>query len=255
MLFESIVFGPISSRRLGVSLGVNLLPTEKKYCSFNCIYCECGWNQIDTKVDVTLNKREDVKAALKMRLESNSEQENAKINSITFSGNGEPTIHPDILGIVNDVIELRNQYCPQAKITILSNSTNLVREDVFEALQKIDNPILKLDSGTEEMYNRINKPVSAKFDTIIDRLKAFGGKCIIQTLLLRGENEGKVIDNTSEEEFEAWLGIVKEIKPRSVMLYSIDRETPEKELEKLLIPELERYAERVRQLGIETNTY
>ncbi|MBO5962919.1 MAG: radical SAM protein [Bacteroidales bacterium] len=255
MLFESIVFGPISSRRLGVSLGVNLLPTEKKYCSFNCIYCECGWNQIDTKVDVPLNKREDVKAALKMRLESNSEQENAKINSITFSGNGEPTIHPDILGIVNDVIELRNQYCPQAKITILSNSTNLVREDVFEALQKIDNPILKLDSGTEEMYNRINKPVSAKFDTIIDRLKAFGGKCIIQTLLLRGENEGKVIDNTSEEEFEAWLGIVKEIKPRSVMLYSIDRETPEKELEKLLIPELERYAERVRQLGIETNTY
>ena len=255
MLFESIVFGPISSRRLGVSRGVNLLPTEKKYCSFNCIYCECGWNQIDTKVDVPLNKREDVKAALKMRLESNSEQENAKINSITFSGNGEPTIHPDILGIVNDVIELRNQYCPQAKITILSNSTNLVREDVFEALQKIDNPILKLDSGTEEMYNRINKPVSAKFDTIIDRLKAFGGKCIIQTLLLRGENEGKVIDNTSEEEFEAWLGIVKEIKPRSVMLYSIDRETPEKELEKLLIPELERYAERVRQLGIETNTY
>ena len=255
MLFESIVFGPISSRRLGVSLGVNLLPTEKKYCSFNCIYCECGWNQIDTKVDVPLNKREDVKAALKMRLESNSEQENAKINSITFSGNGEPTIHPDILGIVNDVIELRNQYCPQAKITILSNSTNLVREDVFEALQKIDNPILKLDSGTEEMYNRINKPVSAKFDTIIDRLKAFGGKCIVQTLLLRGENEGKVIDNTSEEEFEAWLGIVKEIKPRSVMLYSIDRETPEKELEKLLIPELERYAERVRQLGIETNTY
>jgi wyosine [tRNA(Phe)-imidazoG37] synthetase (radical SAM superfamily) len=255
MLFESIVFGPISSRRLGVSLGVNLLPTEKKYCSFNCIYCECGWNQIDTKVDVPLNKREDVKAALKMRLESNSEQENAKINSITFSGNGEPTIHPDILGIVNDVIELRNQYCPQAKITILSNSTNLVREDVFEALQKIDNPILKLDSGTEEMYNRINKPVSAMFDTIIDRLKAFGGKCIIQTLLLRGENEGKVIDNTSEEEFEAWLGIVKEIKPRSVMLYSIDRETPEKELEKLLIPELERYAERVRQLGIETNTY
>ncbi len=255
MLFESIVFGPISSRRLGVSLGVNLLPTEKKYCSFNCIYCECGWNQIDTKVDVPLNKREDVKAALKMRLESNSEQENAKINSITFSGNGEPTIHPDILGIVNDVIELRNQYCPQAKITILSNSTNLVREDVFEALQKIDNPILKLDSGTEEMYNRINKPVSAKFDTIIERLKAFGGKCIIQTLLLRGENEGKVIDNTSEEEFEAWLEIVKEIKPRSVMLYSIDRETPEKELEKLLIPELERYAERVRQLGIETNTY
>lgn len=255
MLFENIVFGPIHSRRLGTSLGVNVLPTEKKYCSFNCIYCECGWNVVDTRVNVPFNKREDIRAALELRLSVNTEAENANIDSITFSGNGEPTLHPDISGIVDDVMALRNKYCPQAKVTILSNSTNLVREDVFAALQKVDNPILKLDAGTEQMFKAINKPVSARFDDIVERLIAFGNKCIVQTLLLRGENDGVVIDNTSEKEFSSWLEIVKRIKPRSVMLYSIDRVTPEKNLEKLLIPELEHYAARIREAGIETATY
>ena len=255
MLFENIVFGPIHSRRLGTSLGVNVLPTEKKYCSFNCIYCECGWNVVDTRVNVPFNKREDIRAALEHRLSVNTEAENANIDSITFSGNGEPTLHPDISGIVDDVMALRNKYCPQAKVTILSNSTNLVREDVFAALQKVDNPILKLDAGTEQMFKAINKPVSARFDDIVGRLIAFGNKCIVQTLLLRGENDGVVIDNTSEKEFSSWLEIVKRIKPRSVMLYSIDRVTPEKNLEKLLIPELEHYAARIREAGIETATY
>lgn len=255
MLFENIVFGPIHSRRLGTSLGVNVLPTEKKYCSFNCIYCECGWNVVDTRVNVPFNKREDIRAALEHRLSVNTEAENANIDSITFSGNGEPTLHPDISGIVDDVMALRNKYCQQAKVTILSNSTNLVREDVFAALQKVDNPILKLDAGTEQMFKAINKPVSARFDDIVERLIAFGNKCIVQTLLLRGENDGVVIDNTSEKEFSSWLEIVKRIKPRSVMLYSIDRVTPEKNLEKLLIPELEHYAARIREAGIETATY
>lgn len=255
MLFENIVFGPIHSRRLGTSLGVNVLPTEKKYCSFNCIYCECGWNVVDTRVNVPFNKREDIRAALEHRLSVNTEAENANIDSITFSGNGEPTLHPDISGIVDDVMALRNKYCPQAKVTILSNSTNLVREDVFAVLQKVDNPILKLDAGTEQMFKAINKPVSARFDDIVERLIAFGNKCIVQTLLLRGENDGVVIDNTSEKEFSSWLKIVKRIKPRSVMLYSIDRVTPEKNLEKLLIPELEHYAARIREAGIETATY
>ena len=255
MLFENIVFGPIHSRRLGTSLGVNVLPTEKKYCSFNCIYCECGWNVVDTRVNVPFNKREDIRAALEHRLSVNTEAENANIDSITFSGNGEPTLHPNISGIVDDVMALRNKYCPQAKVTILSNSTNLVREDVFAALQKVDNPILKLDAGTEQMFKAINKPVSARFDDIVERLIAFGNKCIVQTLLLRGENDGVVIDNTSEKEFSSWLEIVKRIKPRSVMLYSIDRVTPEKNLEKLLIPELEHYAALIREAGIETATY
>lgn len=255
MLFEEIVFGPIHSRRLGVSLGVNVLPTEKKYCSFNCVYCECGWNVIDTNVQVPLNKREDIRKALGKKLSENQNELNKTINSITFSGNGEPTIHPEILGIVNDVMELRDRYCPQAKISILSNSTNLVREDVFEALRKIDNPILKLDAGTEEMYETINEPVNSNFEQIKQKLISFGNKAVIQTLLLRGEHNGKIIDNTSEEEFSAWLDTIKKIRPRMVMLYSIDRITPEKKLEKLLIPELESYAQRVRALGIETKTY
>lgn len=255
MLFEEIVFGPIHSRRLGVSLGVNVLPTEKKYCSFNCVYCECGWNVIDTNVQVPLNKREDIRKALEKKLSENQNDLNKTINSITFSGNGEPTIHPEILGIVNDVMELRDRYCPQAKISILSNSTNLVREDVFEALRKIDNPILKLDAGTEKMYETINEPVNSNFEQIKQKLISFGNKSIIQTLLLRGEHNGKTIDNTSEEEFSAWLDTIKKIRPRMVMLYSIDRITPEKKLEKLLIPELESYAQRVRALGIETKTY
>lgn len=255
MLFEEIVFGPIHSRRLGVSLGVNVLPTEKKYCSFNCVYCECGWNVIDTNVQVPLNKREDIRKALGKKLSENQNELNKTINSITFSGNGEPTIHPEILGIVNDVMELRDRYCPQAKISILSNSTNLVREDVFEALRKIDNPILKLDAGTEKMYETINEPVNSNFEQIKQKLISFGNKAVIQTLLLRGEHNGKIIDNTSEEEFSAWLDTIKKIRPRMVMLYSIDRITPEKKLEKLLIPELESYAQRVRALGIETKTY
>ncbi len=255
MLFEEIVFGPIHSRRLGVSLGVNVLPTEKKYCSFNCVYCECGWNVIDTNVQVPLNKREDIRKALGKKLSENQNELNKTINSITFSGNGEPTIHPKILGIVNDVMELRDRYCPQAKISILSNSTNLVREDVFEALRKIDNPILKLDAGTEDMYETINEPVNSNFEQIKQKLISFGNKAVIQTLLLRGEHNGKIIDNTSEEEFSAWLDTIKKIRPRMVMLYSIDRITPEKKLEKLLIPELESYAQRVRALGIETKTY
>ena len=166
MLFEEIVFGPIKSRRLGVSLGVNVLPTEKKYCSFNCIYCECGWNKIDTSIQVPLNKREDIKQALYKKLSESTAEFNSTIDSITFSGNGEPTLHPDILGIVEDVIEIRNEFCPQAKITILSNSTNLVRQDVFKALQLIDNPILKIDAGTERMYKLINEPVSCSFEQI-----------------------------------------------------------------------------------------
>lgn len=255
MLFEDIVFGPIHSRRLGTSLGVNVLPTEKKYCSFNCIYCECGWNVVDTKINVPMNRREDIRAALELRLSKNSREQNEAIDSITFSGNGEPTLHPDIAAIVDDVLQLRDRYCPRAKVTILSNSTNLLRRDVFCALQKIDNPILKLDAGIEKMYRLINKPVSAAFDEIVAKLIEFGNRAIIQTLLLRGENDGHVIDNTSEEEFSAWLDIVRRVNPRSVMLYSIDRVTPEHNLEKLLIPELERYAERVRALGIETKTY
>lgn len=255
MLFENIVVGPIHSRRLGTSLGVNVLPTQKKYCSFNCIYCECGWNEIDTRVKVGFNSRKDIYSALKKYFTTTDKEEIKKIDSITFSGNGEPTLHPEILGIVEDVIALRDEYCKQAKTTILTNSTQIIRDDVFKALNLIDTPLLKLDAGTEEMYNRINKSVNIPFAQIKESLIRFGHKAIIQTMLLKGEDEGKVIDNTTEEEFNAWLSIVKQVMPREVMLYTIDRATPDKNLIKLSLSELEPYANKVRSLGIETKTY
>ncbi|MBR1769421.1 MAG: radical SAM protein [Bacteroidales bacterium] len=255
MLFENIIVGPIHSRRLGTSLGINVLPTEKKYCSFDCVYCECGWNQIDTRTKVGFNEREKIRESLLTWCQTVSEEQRREVDSITFSGNGEPTLHPDILGIVEDVIALRNEYMPQAKVTILTNSTNLYREDVRKALHSIDNPILKIDAGTEEMYRRINKPVSAKFDDIKGYLREFGPNAIIQTILLRSKNKAEEIDNTREEEFSSWLDFIKEISPKMVMLYVIDRATPDKDLIKLSPEEMQSFADRVRALGIKTECY
>lgn len=255
MLFEEIIVGPIHSRRLGTSLGVNVLPTQKKYCSFDCVYCECGWNEIDTRTHVGFNERTTIKNALKQWCTTHTEEERRKVDSITFSGNGEPTLHPEILGIVEDVIALRNEYMPQAKVTILTNSTNLCKPEVNKALHLIDNPILKIDAGSEQMYKRINKPVSATFEDIKKGLKEFGNKAIIQTILLRSKNKAEEINNTTEEEFSAWLSFIKEIQPRMVMLYVIDRATPDKDLIKLEKQEMESFADRVRALGIKTECY
>ncbi|MBP3252935.1 MAG: radical SAM protein [Bacteroidales bacterium] len=255
MLFENIVVGPIHSRRLGTSLGVNVLPTEKKYCSFNCIYCECGWNEVDTKVKVPFNSREKIFSALQQWCKTTDTQQRRAVDSITFSGNGEPTLHPDILHIVEDVISLRNEYMPQAKVTILTNSTTLDKEDVWKALHLIDNPLLKIDAGTKRMYNLISKPVSTDFQTIKDNIIRFGSDCVIQTMLLRGENDGQIIDNTTDEEFNLYLDTVKRTSPREVMLYSLDRIPPAKNLVKVSKQELEQYAQKIRALGIKATAY
>lgn len=256
MLFEDIIFGPIKSRRLGNSLGVNLLPTNKKLCNFNCVYCECGWNENTKDINDNIHRKEDIKAALEKKLIQIKEK-NMPLDSITFSGNGEPTIHPDFSEIIDFVVELRNQYVKGAKISVLTNATNLYRDDVFSALHKIDNPILKLDAGSEKMFYAISKanPNVISFEKIKQRLIAFGHDAIVQTLLIRGENEGIKLDNTTEEEFCLWLDIVKQINPRYVMLYPIDRITPESNLEKLSKEELELFANKIRAIGIETKTY
>ncbi|MDD2488534.1 MAG: radical SAM protein [Bacteroidales bacterium] len=256
MLFEDIIFGPIKSRRLGNSLGVNLLPTHKKLCNFNCVYCECGWNEDTKNIKDSIHSKEDIKKALEIKLIEIKEK-NIPLDSITFSGNGEPTIHPDFSEIIDFVVDLRNQYAKAAKISVLTNATTLNKEDVFSALHKIDNPILKLDSGTEEMFYAISKanPNQISFETVKEKLIEFGKDAIVQTLLIRGENEGKKLDNTTEEEFEKWLEIVIKINPRQVMLYAIDRLTPESKLEKLTKQELEFFANKIREIGIETKTY
>jgi Fe-S oxidoreductases len=256
MLFDEIIFGPVLSRRLGMSLGVNLMPSSKKVCNFNCVYCECGWNENTTAVKDKIHATQDIEQALTRRLKDLSEQ-GIELNSITFSGNGEPTLHPDFAKIVDIVLRERDTYCKGAKVSVLTNATRLINEDVFNALKRVDNPILKLDSAIEDTFYLISGAdrQSVSFVSTKQKLIDFGHCATIQTLLLRGEHCGKRIDNTSKEEFASYLEVIKQIAPRSVMLYSIDRATPEKNLEKLSIAELETYAKQIRELGIETNTY
>ncbi len=251
ILFGEIVFGPIHSRRLGVSLGINLLPDDGKVCSFDCIYCECGYNA-DKRSKKGLPTREAVYDALKARLKFMLEK-GEKPDVITFAGNGEPTLHPQFEDIIEDTINLRDQYFPEAKVSVLSNANHIGKESVFRALNKVDNNILKLDSVFIETIEAINEPNQPDFsvDKLVDNLKSFNGNLIIQTLFLRGEHKGKKVDNTTDEEINAWLNAIKYINPKQVMIYSIDRETPEKNLEKLSKKELEKIAEKVRQAGLD----
>ncbi|NPD45646.1 MULTISPECIES: radical SAM protein [unclassified Lentimicrobium] len=253
-LFNEIIFGPVSSRRLGVSLGINLLPTDYKFCTFNCVYCECGWTlKADKKIK--LPTTEEVKNELEKVLEEYADQ-GKEINSITFAGNGEPTIHPDFAQVIDDTIELRNLWMPEANISVLSNASQLNKTKVTDALKKIDQNILKLDAGTEETYRLINMAQEhLKFDKIVDYLKSFQGNLIIQTLFIRGSHNGKSFDNTTEEEVNAWLQLLKEIQPESVMLYPIERDTPAESLEKVSQETLERIAAKVEAIGIKTDVY
>ena len=246
MLFGSIVYGPIRSRRLGVSLGVNLMPITAKLCTFDCVYCECGWNQPVSHP--SLPTREEVRIALESQLSIAIEP----IDVITFSGNGEPTLHPDFLGIIQDTCALRDQYCPKAKVSVLSNSTQLGRTDVIEALRLCDNRILKLDSAIDATMRLIDKPVNAQLTVkqIGQWLSIFDGDFTLQTCFLRGEYQGQTIDNTTPEELTAWYKMVDYLHPKQVMIYVIDRVTPLETLEKIPAETMEKIAIPLREKGI-----
>ena len=249
-LYDNIIFGPVRSRRLGLSLGVNLLPVESKLCSFDCIYCECGWNA-DHPGKRRFNAREDVYKMLDETL-AKMVAAGTPPDVITFAGNGEPTMHPDFETIIEDTIALRDKHCPNAKVSVLSNATQIHREDVRRALLRVDNNILKLDSAFDETVQLVNKPQGAyTVERTVELLKAFNGEFILQTMFLRGEYLGKRVDNTTEEEVTEWLKLVEEMKPKRVMVYSLDRDTPCDTLEKVEKEELQRIAERVVALGIE----
>lgn len=252
ILFDKIVFGPIHSRRLGISLGINLLPIDGKWCSFDCIYCECGYN-VQGKGS-GLPQRKEVYEALEERLKK-MHIDNEKLDVITFAGNGEPTLHPHFAEIIDDTIELRNKYYPSARVSVLSNATRIDNKAVFDALNKIDNNILKLDSVYVDTVRAIDVPNSPDFsvDKLVDNLKKFNGNLIVQTMFVRGEHNGKVVDNTTEKEVSGWLNALREIAPKQVMIYTIDRETPEKSLEKVSLDELNSIAERVKKLGFEVS--
>ena len=249
-LYPHIIYGPVRSRRLGISLGVNLLPLEGKVCSFDCIYCECGWNA-ERNDDKCLPSREAVREALSHALADMAATASLP-DVITFAGNGEPTIHPDFEGIINDTIALRDRFAPEAKISVLSNATQLHRADVVRALHRIDNNILKLDSAFDATIKAMNKPCgNYSVEKVIEQLCDFKGELIVQTMFLRGECDGAHIDNTTEEEVEAWLKVIKAISPKQVMVYSIARDTPCKSIYAVSKEELRTIASRVEALGIE----
>jgi wyosine [tRNA(Phe)-imidazoG37] synthetase (radical SAM superfamily) len=250
ILFHSTIFGPVHSRRLGISLGVNLMPSDGKICSFDCLYCEAGYNaQGAGKMGLPTVEQvdHDLRATL-LTMHENGEHPDV----ITFSGNGEPTLHPEFDKVVDVVIAARNELCPEAKISVLTNSTRIFDEKVAKALTRVDNNILKLDSAIEETMRLIDRPNDPHFtvERVIEALCRFEGTGIIQTMLLRGRHTGVEVDNTTAREIEALIAAYKRISPREVMLYSIDRSTPEEELQAVSHEELRAIANRLTAAGI-----
>lgn len=249
ILFPSPVFGPVHSRRLGVSLGINLLPADGKVCSFDCIYCECGFNK-DHRTKSLLPTREEVHIALENKL-LEMQAEGLAPDVLTFAGNGEPTSHPRFPEIIEDTLALRDAYFPKAKVSVLSNSTFLHRPAVFKVLNKVDNNILKLDTVNEDYIRLVDRP-NSKYcvGDIVNYLKAYKGNCIVQTLFMKGTHRGQEVDNTTDAYVLPWLEAVKEIAPRQVMIYTIDRDTPDLDLRKASHEELNRILALLEESGI-----
>ena len=251
-LFPSPIFGPIKSRRLGISLGINLLPSDGKVCTFDCLYCECGFNATN-RTKEKLPTRIEVASALETKLQSMAAN-NEFPDVLTFAGNGEPTIHPCFADIIDDTIALRDRYCPNAKISVLTNATQITKESVFEALKKVDNNILKLDTVNNDYISFLDRPTGRyNLNEIIGRMKAFNGKAIIQTMFLKGEVDGVDVNNTGNDFVLPWIEVVKEIAPREVMIYTIDRETPQQGLLKATHEELDRIVALLEKEGIKAS--
>ncbi len=252
IIFPSPIFGPVKSRRLGVSLGINLLPGDGKVCTFDCLYCECGFNA-SRKTRKSLPTRSEVSEALEKKLiEMNGEGVCPDV--LTFAGNGEPTIHPHFDEIIDDTIRIRDRYCPNAKISVLTNASLITRPKVFEALKRVDNNILKLDTVDKDYITFLDRPAAGyDLDAIIERMKAFEGKAVIQTMFLKGTINGIDADNTGDRHVKPWIDAVKRISPREVMIYTIDRETPQQELRKATREELDRIVALLEKEGIKAS--
>lgn len=252
VLFHSTIFGPIHSRRLGTSLGVNLSPDDGKVCSFDCRYCEAGFNAQGTGT-TGLPPRQEVRRQLEAKL-LQMKAAGEGLDVITFSGNGEPTMHPEFAGIIDDTLALRDRYFPDVKVSVLTNATRLRKPEVVEALRRVDNNILKLDSALTPTMRAIDRPVDKDFtaESAIADLEQFRGTGVIQTMLLRGSD----FDNTTETELAALAEAYRRIGPREVMLYSIDRPTPDKTLTRVMPDELKEYAQRLSEIsGIHVYAY
>ncbi len=248
-LFDKVVFGPVRSRRLGVSLGINLLPVNKKICSFDCIYCECGLNGELGDKNGQLPTRQEVKEALAAKLQEMS-TEGLVPDVITYAGNGEPTLHPEFAEIIDDTLAIRNKQCPKARIAVLSNASRIDRKEVFDALLKVDDNIQKLDSGQLDTIQLLDQPnYPYNLETTLNNLAAFKGQVIIQTMFVTGHINDHLIDNTSERDIESWLKALTIIQPSKVMIYTIERDTPFNTLKKVSLTKLQEIASKAEANG------
>ena len=252
VLYSSPIFGPVHSRRLGVSLGINLMPADGKICTFDCIYCECGRNS-EHHPHHHRPSRAEVYQALRSTLQK-MKADGPEPNVLTFAGNGEPTANPEFPGIVDDVLALRDEFFPEAKVSVLSNGTRVTDPAIFNALFKLDNNIQKLDTVDIDYIKLIDSPVGHyDLDAIIQALCDFKGHVIIQTMFLTGTFMGRDMDNTTDRYVLPWLETVKKIAPSQVMIYTVDRETPVSTLRKASRDQLDRIASLLRENGIETS--
>lgn len=253
IIYLSPIFGPVKSRRLGISLGINLLPGDGKVCTFDCLYCECGFNA-ERRPKQKLPTRGEVARALELKLQQ-MQAEGMAPDVLTFAGNGEPTAHPDFARIIEDTLALRDHYFPHAKVSVLTNGTRINRNEVFEALKRVDNNIVKLDTVDMDYISRVDRPV-AQYDlaALIECMRSFEGRCIIQTMFMKGvDAEGVSVDNTTPEYVNPWLDAVEGIAPREVMIYTIDRETPAHGLLKASHEELDGIVARLQERGIKAS--
>jgi wyosine [tRNA(Phe)-imidazoG37] synthetase (radical SAM superfamily) len=250
-LFDKIIFGPVKSRRLGVSLGINLLPTDRKVCNYDCIYCECGWNDKANRSKAQLPARIEIKNALEKKLKEMVSKKQLP-DVITFAGNGEPTMHPDFGDIIDDTLMLRNELCPEAGIAVLSNATLIHKTKVAKALRKVDQNILKLDTVNEKTFLLLNKPAKGvSLKRILENLEAFQGKLVIQTLFLKAKFGGEKIDNTSDDELDGLIAAYKRIKPEKIMIYTFQRDTAaSKGLDKITASRLSEIKEKLEDEGL-----
>ena len=253
IIYPSPIFGPIKSRRLGISLGINLLPGDGKVCTFDCIYCECGFNA-ERRPKQKFPTRAEVATALEQKLQQ-MQAEGIAPDVLTFAGNGEPTAHPDFAGVIDDTLALRDRYFPHAKMSVLTNGTRIDKTEVFEALKRVDNNIVKLDTVDFDYITRVDRPVG-RYDLprLLECMRNFEGHCVIQTLFMKGVDEqGVSVDNTTPEYVMPWLDAVERIAPREVMIYTIDRETPAHGLEKATPEELDGIVARLQARGLKAS--
>ena len=251
VIYPSPIFGPVHSRRLGLSLGINLMPGDGKICTFDCVYCECGLNG-SHRPHLPRPSRSEVAEALEATLKAMHERDEHP-DVLTFAGNGEPTAHPDFPAIIDETLRLRDRYCPDAKVSVLSNATFIHRETVRAALMKVDNNIQKLDTVDMDYIRRVDRPVNPHYDVekIVEHMRLFEGHVVVQTMFMKGSTSTGSVDNTTDRFVTPWLAALQRISPREVMIYTIDRETPAHGLKKATHEVLDQIGQQVRELGIQ----